>query len=259
MFTKTALGSSLAFLSLGTLLSVLLQIFPQPWISAPLQRLYHSRLDEPIVSTQILSTDPLLLYVHDFISHKEIRHLLDLGEPLFQRSMIKDGVVSTARTSESCFLPGNDTIVARVKHRAEHLMGGLSYDGMEAVQLVRYIPGQKVNLHFDWAQKPKIDRQGREYNRLASFFVYLKDDCTGGETWFPNVTVKAERKAHIAHGKAGPHKDGDGLSVRPNAGSGLFWINLKEDGSGDRRTLHAGLPVGEGMKVGMNIWVKKLL
>jgi len=34
-------------------------------------------------------------------------------------------------------------------------------------------------------------------------------------------------------------------------------MNLKQDDKGDERVLHAGLPVSEGTKVGMNIWITK--
>lgn len=252
--TRLILGSSASFL-LIVLLSPLLQILPQQWLSTPLQYLHlpPSYLPSPTPTTHILSSSPLLLSVTSFLSPHEISHLLHLGHPLFTRSLIKNGTVSPSRTSESCFLPGKDTIVSRIKTRAEQFMGGMAYDSLEAVQLVRYAPGQKVNLHYDWSRENKVDRQGREWNRVASFFVYLVDACEGGETWFPNVTV--------AEGivEEGVRNMGGGISVSPKAGSGLFWVNLKEDGTGDRRTLHAGLPVGEGMKVGMNIWVKKLL
>jgi prolyl 4-hydroxylase len=251
---RLAFGGFLSILIIGILLSSFALTIPRPWLSTPLQMLCTSQAHQPVLSTQIVSTEPLLLYLHSFITAQEIHYLLDLGNPLFQRSLIKDGTVSPARTSESCFLPGNDTTVARIRKRAENVMGGLAYDGFEAIQLVRYHPGQKVNLHYDWAQKSKIDRQGRKYNRLASFFVYLKDECTGGETWFPNVTV-AQGVAEVEQGRDVE----TGISVRPSAGDGLFWVNLKGDGDGDRRTLHAGFPVTEGVKVGMNIWVKKLV
>jgi prolyl 4-hydroxylase len=250
---RLLVGGLFSILSIGILLSILAQTIAQPWLSTSLQTLFSSGPHEPIISTQLISTEPLLLYLHSFITTHEINHLLNLGTPLFQRSLIKNGTVSPARTSSSCFLPGNDTTVALIKRRAENVMGGLPYDGLEAIQLVRYHPGQKVNLHYDWSQKPKLDRQGREYNRLASFFVYLKDECTGGETWFPNVTM-AQGVANVEQGK-----DGVGISVRPREGDGVFWMNLMHGGRGDRRTLHAGIPVEEGIKVGMNIWVKKLV
>jgi prolyl 4-hydroxylase len=249
-------GSSLLILTLSLLLSAIFQSFPQPWILPPLQRFLFKPQDS-IISTQVLSVDPMMLYLHDFLSPSEIQHLLTLGAPLFQRSLIKDGTVSPFRTSESCFLPGNDSIVSLIKTRAHHLLGGLAYDGLEAIQLVRYYPGQKVNLHYDWSKEPKLDRQGRKYNRLASFFIYLQDECTGGETWFPNVTVSEAGRLGRERIKQG--HDDRGTSVVASKGSGLFWINLGDDGTGDRRTLHAGLPVGEGVKVGMNVWVKRLL
>jgi prolyl 4-hydroxylase len=31
------------------------------------------------------------------------------------------------------------------------------------------------------------DGSGRLFNRAASFFVFLRANCTGGETWFPKV------------------------------------------------------------------------
>lgn len=254
--TKSFVGNSLVILSLSLLLSAIFQNCSQSWTYAPLQRFY-SKPQEPIVSTQVLSVDPMMLYLHDFLSPSEIEHLLTLGAPLFQRSLIKDGTVSPARTSESCFLPGNDSTVSLIKERAHHLLGGLAYDGLEAIQLVRYYPGQKVNLHFDWAKNPKLDRQGRKYNRLASFFVYLQDECTGGETWFPNVTVS--ETGRLGRERITLGSEGMGTSIVARKGSGLFWVNLAEDGRGDRRTLHAGLPVVEGVKVGMNVWVKKLL
>jgi prolyl 4-hydroxylase len=49
------------------------------------------------------------------------------------------------------------------------------------------------------------------------------------------------------------HKDG-GLAFTPIEGNALFWVNLSPDGTGDKRVVHAGLPVEKGWKVGMNIW-----
>jgi prolyl 4-hydroxylase len=44
------------------------------------------------------------------------------------------------------------------------------------------------------------------------------------------------------------------LTFRAIEGSAVFWKNLDEKGRGDRRTLHAGLPVQNGTKIGLNIW-----
>jgi prolyl 4-hydroxylase len=47
------------------------------------------------------------------------------------------------------------------------------------------------------------------------------------------------------------------VTFRPIPGNAVFWQNLHGDGTGDRRTLHAGLPLTRGMKLGMNIWTRE--
>jgi prolyl 4-hydroxylase len=48
-----------------------------------------------------------------------------------------------------------------------------------------------------------------------------------------------------------------GVTFRPVEGNAVFWVNLQEDGHGDERVLHAGLPVTSGKKLGMNIWTRE--
>ena len=45
-----------------------------------------------------------------------------------------------------------------------------------------------------------------------------------------------------------------GITFKPVMGNAIFWRNLGGDGKGLTSTLHAGLPVTEGMKTGLNIW-----
>jgi hypothetical protein len=39
-------------------------------------------------------------------------------------------------------------------------------------------------------------------------------------------------------------------------GGAVFWRNLHADGSGHDKTLHAGLPLPEGTKIGINVWTR---
>ncbi len=50
-----------------------------------------------------------------------------------------------------------------------------------------------------------------------------------------------------------------GVTFRPVEGNVVYWQNVLGDGSGngDYATLHAGLPVTSGWKVGMNIWTRE--
>ena len=215
-------------------------------------------------STHVLTIDPLMIYLDGFLHASEVDYLLRLGNPLFQPSRVvqQSGVhdnplLSNSRTSESCFLPGDDAIVSSIKARSLSFMGFLPHSGFEALQLVRYKPTQKIKMHYDWFKEPKTDREGRKYNRLASFFLYLDVNCTAGETYFPSLPSPPLEQ--VEGDRFRTAKDGKGLAIVPKLGSGIFWINLKEDGLGDSRTLHAGIPVGNGSKIGMNIWVKRIL
>jgi len=210
-----------------------------------------------IYTTQMLFRNPLMLYIDDFVDQNEIAELLEIGSTLFEPSTIGGGKVSKQRTSNSCFLRGNDSVILRVRERVAHFMGAIPFDGIETPQLVRYQDDQTFNLHMDWFREPIEDLDGHTYNRLASFFIYLDANCTSGETWFPELPSlvspgESSEKFSNPEGK-------DGLAIVPRAGSGVFWMNLDENGVGNERTLHAGLPVSSGSKVGMNLWVKKFV
>lgn len=93
--------------------------------------------------------------------------------------------------------------------------------------------------------------------------MFLEDNCTGGETYFPLVDV-----GEISSGLAGKVMKGGrsdveeerdkGVKFKPIIGNAIFWVNLDEQGRGDERVVHAGLPLGEGEKVGLNIWPRRV-
>lgn len=57
-------------------------------------------------------------------------------------------------------------------------------------------------------------------------------------------------------GKVKTGEDGRGVTFRAVEGNAVFWTNFRADGSGEgyKETWHAGRPVTEGEKVGLNIW-----
>jgi len=159
---------------------------------------------------------------------------------------------------------------------------------MGQAQMVQYTEGQKFDLHHDWFARPRVldaDAQtGRRrlYNRVATFFAVFQVEGIeedSGETWFPKVRPVAQQGAWGTEGERGAaqggggadgdgkgggagrggqewreHEDG-GLAFKPVPGNAVFWVNLLPNGTGDGRTVHAGLPVkGSGVKTAMNIW-----
>ncbi|KAK8862264.1 prolyl 4-hydroxylase 6 [Apiospora arundinis] len=231
----------------------------------------------------IISLDPLLLYITSFLSPPEIAALLAAGEPDFAPSyVVKNGqrIGTPDRTSQSAGLSRDDPAVRCVLARAQAFLGPALFDGgggdggdggrddIGPPQLVRYEEGQRFNIHHDWYETPQPPARGEMdawrgsgWNRIASFFAILEDECEGGETWFPHVEPPTTIPS-IINGEHNElpiwriHEEG-GVAFRPVAGNALFWVNLHANGTGDRRTLHAGLPVEDGLKTAMNIWPRK--
>lgn len=218
-------------------------------------------------TTHLISLDPLLIYIPNFVSQSESQSLIDLSTPLLEPSPIvsrgADSAGSQARTSWSAPLPSESHLVNCILSRSSSFLGTLlsrGRDEMGPAQVVRYTDSQKFDLHTDWFSRPRITDEDREtgrrrlYNRVATFFVVLQSNVTegSGETWFPKVrpiTPQAGEGDEVWR----EHEDG-GLAFRPVPGNAIFWVNLLANGTGDARTAHAGLPVKGGVKTGMNIW-----
>ena len=190
------------------------------------------------------------------------------SEGQFERSPVyKSGgqQYEDTRTSVSAWLAKDSAAKDCVLARARSFMGSmLATDGEFGVpQLVKYQAGQKFDYHTDWIAKEQYDQvKGKDgkvvtkrWNRIASFFVFIRARCEGGETHFPLVNGTGLLNPGIAESNAKIRRHEEaGLAFKPIEGNALFWVNLRPDGSGDRRLVHAGLPVESGWKVGMNLW-----
>ncbi|KAL0475168.1 hypothetical protein QR685DRAFT_37601 [Neurospora intermedia] len=232
--------------------------------------------------TELVSLDPLIIYIHSLITPSEITSLLSTAEPMFKPSVVtKHGRQQQTqdRTSSSAGLPRDDPAVKCVLNRARGFMGTMLRDGwgeMGPPQLVRYRAGQRFNVHHDWFDRPLLANDGsnRVWNRVASVFAILQDNCTKGETQFPHAKpiispspwnepmwrggLEDQKLKNVTDLKPlwREHEDG-GLAFRPVAGNAIFWVNLHANGTGDERTNYAGLPLEDGLKTAMNIWPRR--
>ncbi|OIW27776.1 hypothetical protein CONLIGDRAFT_655519 [Coniochaeta ligniaria NRRL 30616] len=226
-------------------------------------------------TTTLISLDPLLISIQSFISPSEATSLISLGIPLLTHSPITgsgtDTLDTRVRTSTSAPLPADDAVVSCVLARARSFLGpgvlDSGRDDMGAPQMVRYTAGQRFDVHADWFARPRMAAEDggagrrRLYNRVATIFVVLENNSTGGgETWFPRVdgggeglVGGGEREGQLGQSNWRVHEDG-GLAFRAVPGNALFWVNLLPNGTGDARVVHAGLPIVDGVKTGMNIW-----
>ncbi|KAF5637180.1 2og-fe oxygenase family [Fusarium sp. NRRL 52700] len=214
---------------------------------------------------ELLSVDPLVIYINGFIKDHEIDHLLHNAKDDFSPSYVYDydnkknqissQVNSTWRSSTSAMVSQKDPVSRCLAKRLKLLLGNLQHPDTERLQIVKYVGGERFRMHNDYlpvhleAKRP--DGSTRQFNRLVSSFIYIGDECTGGETYFPDI----KGVGPSADGdKFSRTEDGMGLLVKPKKGNAVIWHNVHQNGTGDDRMAHAGLPVLNGTKIGMNLF-----
>jgi prolyl 4-hydroxylase len=225
----------------------------------------HTTCSPHLYNVHLFSEDPLVIYIPNFITPEESAHLQAVSAGKFSYSQIADDSgqqhLASTRTSQSTSL-GSDEIVRCIEQRALGFQGfETKRESLEPLQLVQYAQEQEYHAHTDWFTSPAQTTAKYGGNRLSSFFVYVhaSDDIIGGGTQFPLLDAPTdERWCEFVNCDAELE---DGVVFRPIQGNAVFWRNLKKDGgekyAGDRRTVHAGLPVQRGNKLGMNVWTRE--
>ena len=190
---------------------------------------------------EIISKNPFICMIENFLFDDEITFLLDASYDRFQRSYVvgEDNLttIHPKRTSSSCLFQKSES---RVLENIEKRVAEFTYIPIifqEPFQLVRYGTGQQYAPHFDYFDRKdtfsreEVEKRGQ---RLLTILAYLVEPEKGGETLFPRLN----------------------LSIKPKKGSAIFWYNIDENKIEDTRTEHGGMPVHEGYKVAMNMWVR---
>lgn len=154
-----------------------------------------------------------------------------------------------------------------IEHRARAFQGWSPNLHIERLRTQLYESGGHYVHHYDWSGA----RRG--VDRVSTFMVYVDADCKGGGTEFPRlrmpVTVRGDggpekwcqyiecSSESEDSGERGTKKElnKEGVVFKPIRGNAVFWENInRRDGRGYEETWHAGLPVINGTKVGLNIW-----
>jgi prolyl 4-hydroxylase len=129
---------------------------------------------------------------------------------------------------------------------------------LERISIQRYDAHGFFRHHYDWfGRTPRADR-------ISTVNVFLKGvgDCTGGGTHFPYLRMPPGAVAGMSDSEAwcrildceAAAKGLGGVTFLPVPGNAIYWDNVRRDGSGYMETLHAGMPVTSGRKIGLNIW-----
>ena len=143
----------------------------------------------------------------------------------------------TARKSEQTwFAPGEHAVTDKIARKTRRLLESKKhcigkYD-FEDIQVARYGPGGYYYHHYD---ADDCDDACPRNQRLATLMVYLKSPKRGGHTDFPLLDAKVQAVK--------------GTAV-------FFWVSDPTSRKVYEKSLHAGMPVGEGEKVISNIWTR---
>ncbi|KJX96027.1 oxidoreductase like protein [Zymoseptoria brevis] len=196
----------------------------------------------------IYSTAPLLIYIENFLSHSEADHLISLSSDIWQPSTVSNNGALThdpkVRLSEKAAIP-RDRTVQCIESRALSFQGWPRDTFIEKLWTQRYNVSGHYALHYDWSSANPNAR------RVSSFMVYLEDGCEGGGTRFPKLKGRGDEKwcEFVDCGA-----DEEGVTFKSKKGAAVFWRNFDDEGRGYKETVHAGMPVTKGTKIGLNVW-----
>jgi len=145
----------------------------------------------------------------------------------------------SSRVSEQCWLSDAEhSVVDKFSKRARKLTGtGNRYQ--EQLQVVKYNPGGFFKPHYDACETGRLGDEWCEKMdkpngpRLVTVLVYLSDDFTGGETYFPYLK----------------------RSVKPQKGKAVIFYNIDSKKQVIDESMHGGNPVTSGTKWIANKWI----
>lgn len=176
------------------------------------------------------------------LSDEECLYIRCLGGPHLQPSITADPNGGTRRnrirtSHDFAFLPEFEQVYLNLLQRRMAAAAGLPLNNAEALILLRYAPGQEYRPHRDVLPPSHVIpvEAGGSGQRLRTVIAYLNTPESGGETAFPLLerTIAAEQ-GRIAR-----------------------FDSLDADGGTCRTSLHAGMPVKQGVKWICTLWFRQ--
>jgi prolyl 4-hydroxylase len=216
---------------------------PTAWKEGDLNKMFAHILKE-YPNNEVLSKDPWVVTIDDFLSDEECTRLIELGGELgYERSEDVgtanfDGTISSVeskdRTSTNAWCTGacfEDPLSEQVHQKIDDLTL-LPGENGEYLQLLQYEVGQFYGQHHDYIE---IDIDRPQGVRILTVFLYLNDVEAGGGTNFPLLNI----------------------TVMPKKGRVVVWPSVLDHRPNmkDSRTDHQALPVEKGIKYGANAWI----
>ena len=199
---------------------------------------------------QLLSTDPLVLTIDNFLTDKECKHIIKISKDRLNKAKtchyskeeekrVKDKNYK-GRTNRNCWIePEEDDIIKDIFNKSAKLLNA-DHKFFESLQVIHYKKNEEYKYHYDaWdkKEKGKFNKYTKSAgNRVYTLLFYLNDVRKGGETGFDSLNKE--------------------IKVKPEKGRALLFKSLNEDGTLNKKSRHAGLPVIQGEKWACNLWLR---
>ena len=190
-----------------------------------------------------LCAAPRLVSHPGFLTSEACAHLIECAASKLVPARVNDArggglKLDPMRTNTGAVfsLIESDLVIQVVRARIA-AAAGVSVPALEPIEVLHYAVGETYRRHVDFFH-PALPQFGEEMRvkgqRIRTCLVYLNDEFEGGETEFPKIGVK----------------------FRGRIGEALIFQNVTPNGSGDMRTLHAGLPPKSGEKWLLSQWMR---
>ena len=192
------------------------------------------------LQASIVSTDPLLLVLDDWLNAGSAADLAALSEEIGYGGSGSSCAFKKAgcnSASMSCLpVDGGECWAHGPMRNLEGRMLdviGVPAANCEPLRFFRYRPGETFRLHHDAAGQGGLLPGSPGGPRVWTLYTFLQAPDAGGEFRFPALN----------------------LSIPPKAGRAILWPHVLNDdlSTPDERTAHEGAPVMEGVKIGVNL------
>ena len=200
-----------------------------------------------------LSNDPYLYYIDNFLTDKECdfmikhskEHLKSAGVSFLDKEADKYKKGEYKGRTNSSYWMEHDKYPESSKI-CEKIAAHLKCDSylFESFQVIQYNPNEHYDYHYDAYDIHETEKYkkycGQRGNRIKTVLVYLNDVEEGGGTGFDSIPAYSET-----------------IEVKPKKGRMVVFYNLNDDGTINKGSRHAGLPIIKGEKWAFNLWLRE--
>lgn len=173
----------------------------------------------------------------NFITAQLAEMIIEEGNKTFSPATVLGSENYGYRVADSMFINKENPLVKNITNDIAELTG-LPIQNQEKPHVVRYLKGGEYKPHHDFFhlnQSYTEETLARGGQRVKSALIYLNDNFKGGGTGFPYYD----------------------LVIKPEKQKLIIWDNLNPDGTLNMDSLHAGLPVEDGITYILVIWIRE--